>query len=269
MTKDEIRDIIIAKKNTIPALADLDETLASDTAVWLNEVEMVVEAIYAFNNILDQEKKDLIERAKRNKYGTAEWYKLEAMKYQHGHSLIFDQNNGTFGYDSVDESAQIIARCSVVETDSFSEIIIKVAKEVSGELEELASSELIGFQNYMHKVKIAGTNLITLSKPADAVNLLGTVYYDALYPVSDIKENINEVLDNYRTNFSFDGIIRTNDIIEAIRSAGGVRDFVPSTLEATSSIDGTITIVDSYSTRSGYFNYSATNVADTLSYNAL
>lgn len=268
MTKQEIRDIILAKKATLPSLAGL--TSSSSTAVWANEVELAVEAIYAFNQVVEAEKAALIDHARRNKYGTVEWYQLQALKFQYGDNLSFDDTEGTYGYDVIDETKQIIERCSAVEISTTSAVVLKVAKDDgSGGLTALSSAELIAFTAYINKIKVAGTQIVILSAAADELEILGTVYYDAIYTLSDVKDNINTALQVYQDNFEFNGIIRKNDLIETIRDAEGVRDFVPSTLEATSTADGTLVITDSYETRSGYFNYSSADVADTLTYEAL
>jgi hypothetical protein len=265
-TYSEILQSIIDEKNANPETAALNNS--SSTAIWYLWANIAASAIFVFEQIFYKEKEELTALTLRRKYGTVPWYALIASEFQYGHTLVFNEASGTFGYAVVDESAQIIARATARENTNLSAIQIKVAKNnASGTaLEPLSSAEFIAFQDYMDKVGIAGVLQLLVNENADIVNIQGDVYYDQSFDVSSLKTSINEALNELKINFSFDGILLRNDIIEAIRNVPGVADFKVISLSATPYGGTTVIVEREYATYSGYFNYSAALPADNFNY---
>ena len=102
------------------------------------------------------------------------WYHQRALEYQHGDSVTVV--NGAVVYDPIVAANRIIAAASVIEVNGG--LIIKVAKDVNGELTALDAAELTGFSDYVDAYSDAGVNVQKVSQNADVLKVLAKVYYD-------------------------------------------------------------------------------------------
>lgn len=265
-TYNEIYQSIVDKKNTTTELSEINSV--SQTAIWLALAKLTATAIFIFETIVYSRESVLEKQIARSKYGFTTWYSIEGLKFQYGDSLVFDSEKGTYYYDEIDESKLIIARASTTENENTAQIKHKVAKDSSGTLVKLLPAELIAYTAYMQFIKVAGTNISIISKDADIININGNVKYNSQYSEIDIKVAVATALDTYKLDFSYDGILRRNDIIQQIRAVNGVIDFVPTIISGQASGELAVPITEDYEAASGYFNYNGTP-SDNFTYTAL
>jgi hypothetical protein len=263
-TYNEILQSIIDKKTATSELDELDSS--SQTSVWLALAHVFASIIYIFELIVAEDKAEVEQLVRREKYGFIDWYSNEALSFQLGDSLVFDDETGILAYTEIDEDKQIIAKASTSENEITAQIKLKVAKSSGSDLVPLIQSELDLFKAYMKAVKVGGTNLLVLSEPADVVMLDGNVLFNPQYDVDELKSNINDALNAFKLNFSYNGILRRNDIIQEVRKVAGVIDFVPSQIQVKKYDDSYSELSSEYETFSGYFNYSNSSPADNFTY---
>lgn len=265
-TYNEIYQSIVDKKNTTPELSWF--VSASLTAIWMLLAHITATAIFAFEQIFYTQKAELESKLAREQYGFIDWYAIIAKKFQYGDSLVFDPVTGTYYYEVIDEAKQIITAAAAVENELTNQIKVKVAKGAAP-LSELSALELTAFTAYMKKVKVGGTNLLSISQDSDTIAINGAVKYNPQYALADINANVMDALVSFKLNFNYNGLFRRNDIISAIREASGVVDFVPSVLTGQPAGGSSVDIPDQYETQSGYYNYSVADPENQFTYEAV
>lgn len=219
--KDDIQDIreeIFDEVTTDPLLNELNST--SSTAlfnlwidIWAFISWLLVTNWVRYENILN-------EAARASIPHNVLWYSNRSKEFQLGD--VLDASTGAVIYPVIDESKQIIAAASVTET-ADGRVIIKVAK-LSGELVALDASELLAFQGYISQIKDAGVITQIISQNSDLLNMLSDVFYDPIVPISTLQANVETAINEFLLQIPFDGILRTNDLISAIRAVEGVID---------------------------------------------
>lgn len=253
-TFEEIRNQIVIKKNEL--LPQLNSSSA--TAIWWLWANIAATAIFTFEQIFYTEKAALEKETEAKRYGSINWYALQVLKFQYGDVLVFDSDTGLFAYPVIDESKMIIARAAVNEGIQDKELLIKVAKyDVNDELVPLDAPEITALNAYLNDIRVAGVDFQVLSIPGDVIDGVADIYYDANYNLNDIQTAINNALTVYRDNFSFNGTLLKNDIIDVIRDVDGVTDVYFNTLTGQTGVLPAVTITRDYNTTAGYFNYQA------------
>lgn len=253
-TFEDIRNQIAAKKNEL--LPQLSSTSA--TAIWWLWANIVATAIFTFEQIFYTEKAALEKETEAKRYGSVNWYALQVLKFQYGDVLVFDSDTGLFAYPAIDEGKMIVVRAAVNEGIEEKELLIKVAKkDTNNELVPLNASEITALNAYLNDIRVAGVDFQIFSILGDIIDGIADVFYDGNYNLNDIQTAINDALNIYRDNFSFNGTLLKNDIIDVIRDVNGVTDIHFSLLTGKSGSLNPIIITRDYNTTAGYFNYQA------------
>ena len=249
-TFDEIKEEIVNKKeDLLPSL-----TNTSSTSVWNLWADLSASVISIFETIFYNEKEYLITEIENKRYGSLSWLSDKCKEFQYGDSLTFG-DDGSIYYDVIDEDKQIVKQASIIENEDGS-LLVKVAKETNGEFEPLEDlTELATFTNYIEQIKIAGTVITTLSLNGDVIDGLAQVFYDGVYTEEELKTNLTSSLEAYKNNIGFDGVIIKNDLIQIIRETDGIDDVLFSTLNVTGYGELAEELERTYTTKSGYFNY--------------
>lgn len=157
------------------------------------------------------------------------WYAQRAKDFQLGD--VLDATQGTVGYPVIDETKKIVKAASIKEVDG--RVIIKVAKLSGANLVALSPTELLAFTGYIDQIKDAGVVTQIVSQNSDLLKVALQVFYDAIIPQPTVQANVEAAINNYLKNIPFDGILRRNDLIAAIRAVEGVKDVKVLVLEAT------------------------------------
>ena len=184
--------------------------------------------IWTFENVLDVFKVDIAKDLQNRINGTPAYYANALLKYQHGDQLAMNDDGTQFSYPSVDPSKRIITKVSYseYEEEGFHDkrLLLKVAKGQPGQHTTLTNDELLAVRAYTREIAFAGSHLHVVSRKGDILIPRLTVYYDGAVESSEVFQNINNAIQSFIQNLSFDGKIYVQKIIDAIQSAEHVVD---------------------------------------------
>lgn len=238
---------IVAQKDSQAALsalapnADTEQQLlaaltsTSKVAIWRLWAYVTAVAIYTHEVLWDLFKAEVQDKADAAIAGTALWYQAQVFAYQHGDTLEYDPATGKYGYAALDESAQIVKRCAVIEQAS-GVVAFKVAKLDAGIPVGLDAGELTALSLYIKKVRFAGTRFSLTSGAGDIIRIEATVYYDGVVPLATITANVKSAVENYIGALPFNGELLLSKLTDVIQSVTGVIDVVLVAVE-TKEID--------------------------------
>lgn len=226
-TISQIETEIINAKNADSNLNALSSS--SSTAIWRLWVYIQAVAIKTLEELFDDHKEDIETILDTRIPGTGSWYAEKMLEFQKGDQLVVE--DGVPQYPTIDESKQIITRSAYAEDEANNLLTLKVAKGDPGNEQALSSSELVQAENYLDEFQYAGTNINLVSLAADLIKITVTVYYDGIFDSSTVFSNVETKLNDYIKNLPFDGVVRVQDIAEAIASAEGVIDLSDPTVE--------------------------------------
>lgn len=251
--KYEIKDSIISQLTGL-------ELSESATAIWLVMVDAMVSAIYIFEKIIDVFKADIEDKISKKRMGSLPWYIDRTKEFQLGDDIVFF-DDGSIGYELIDENKQIIAFATAIEANDI--VNVKVAKLDNQELAPLSSEEKLQVGRYLEKIMVAGTKLEVASLAPDSIKVVADIYYDPIYAHSDIQAYLDTALFDYKTSKE-DSLFNRNDFIDMLRTVTGIKDAEITTLEGIQGAN-IVNIVREYEVVAGYFNWDATNTYNLIS----
>lgn len=204
-------------------------TSTSVTAVWRLWTYVVASAIWALEVIFDLFKADITNLVAQGKAHTLRWYQSKALAYQHGGTLAAGSDlydNSVLTPDQV-AAQKIVAQAAATESNDI--LVVKVAREVSGELQPLDAGQIAGITAYMIEVKDAGVKMILRSVPADHLRLEVDVYYDATILNSAgarldgaASTPVQDAAKAFLRTLPFDGMFVKAHLTDAMQAVGGV-----------------------------------------------
>lgn len=190
--------------------------------------------IWTFENILDVFKVDLAKDLQNRINGNAAYYANALLKYQSGDELEMNEEGTAFSYPTIDETKRVITRVSYSEyqEEGFydKQLILKIATGEPGAYDRVSDEELLAIRAYFNQIAFAGTHATIVSRKGDVLVPRVTVYYDGAISEEEVYKNIEDALNNFIANVSFDGVIYTQKIIDAIQRAEHVVDVHISTI---------------------------------------
>lgn len=190
--------------------------------------------IWTFENIIDVFKVDLAKDLQNRINGNAAYYANALLKYQSGDELEMNEEGTAFSYPTIDETKRVITRVSYSEyqEEGFydKQLILKIATGEPGAYERVSDEELLAIRAYFNQIAFAGTHATIVSRKGDVLVPRVTVYYDGAISEEEVYKNIEDALNNFIANVSFDGVIYTQKIIDAIQRAEHVVDVHISTI---------------------------------------
>lgn len=159
----------------------------------------------------------------------ARWYRQQALQYQHGDELIWNEDTMRFAYLQQNNERQIIAQTAATEMKGG--VLIKAVKQQGEQLKPLSEDEFAGFSAYMQRIKDAGVRVITRSWMPDDLRIKYNIFYDPLVLNSDgkllgdtSKEPVKQAIENYVKYLAFNARFRISELEDAIQQAAGVVD---------------------------------------------
>lgn len=215
---------IVAAKEAEPNLQVLNST--SSTSIWKLWAYITATVIFSVETMHDLFKAEIEGILSTKIPGSIPWYRSVCLAFQYGNALVF--SGGKYGYDQLDEEARIIDQCSVREAADG--LIIKVAKEVDGQLQPLSAEEENSFQAFIQKVKFAGTHVRVINIDGNKLHVAGEIFYDPLLinadgtSKADGSRPAEVAVENYLRSLPFDGRLKRTALMEAILNAPGVFD---------------------------------------------
>ncbi|MCT4637287.1 MAG: hypothetical protein N4A72_06230 [Bacteroidales bacterium] len=254
--KEQIKE---AKK----LLPQLQESKHADWVLWTHAVS---NSIHLFEQHIANDKNFIESTVKQKRYGHVPWYVNLAYEFKLGYDLRFNKVTGELEYlqfQSFPEGTDIspIKRVSVSENASTRRLVVKVATEIDGELSVVPDDILLSFKNYMEKGKVAGTDIDVKSLPGDYILLGADVYYNPLFSLDTVKENLKASMNKFRTEFNFYGEFVRNELLRVMRATEGVNDVLITDIKGKQG-DNITDITREYEVISGYFNYKPVDLSE-------
>jgi hypothetical protein len=173
---------------------------------------------------------------------TPAWLQDQIFKYQYSATTpqVVQLINFAPAYPVIDETLQIITRCSVT-TNLSNSVIIKVA---TGEPPAaLSSPQLSALQSYVTQIGVAGVVYNVISQASDKLYVQANVYYQGQYSAV-IQADVIAAIENFLAAIPFNGQVKITDLEDAITAVEGVTDVVLVNVRARA--DGTAFASGSY-----------------------
>ena len=248
----EIFDSIITEKETFSSLDGLEPpvipdpsqtfltelTSTSKVAIWQLKFWVQAVAIFVHESLFDTFKSDVETRALEIIPATIRFYVIEALKFQLGDELIFE--DGTFKFEDSTSAAalakQIVTQASARDINEV--VTLKIAKGIVPGLQKLSTIEKTAFEAYLNKIKIAGIKTIVISDDPDLLKVAYTIQFDPLVMKSDgtlIEDGtspVQEAIDAYIEGLPFDSTFKVMELTDSIQAARGVVNAVADVIEA-------------------------------------
>ena len=248
----EIFDSIITEKETFSSLDGLEPpvipdpsqtfltelTSTSKVSVWQLKFWVQAVAIFVHESLFDTFKADVETRALEIIPATIRFYVIEALKFQLGDELIFE--DGTFKFEDSTSAAalakQIVTQASARDINEV--VTLKIAKGIVPGLQKLSTIEKTAFEAYLNKIKIAGIKTIVISDDPDLLKVAYTIQFDPLVMKSDgtlIEDGtspVQEAIDAYIEGLPFDSTFKVMELTDSIQAARGVVNAVADVIEA-------------------------------------
>lgn len=205
-------------------------TSTSKVAIWRLWAYITAVAIYTHEVLWDLFRAEVQANADAAIAGTALWYRQQVFAYQHGDTLVYDPATGKYGYAALDEPAQIVKRCAVIEgLDGV--VAFKVAKLSSGVPVGLSSPELTALAQYIKQIRFAGTRFTLTSGNGDIIRVQATIYYDGVVPLATITANVKAAIEAYIGALPFNGELLLSRLTDEIQEVEGVVDVVLASVQ--------------------------------------
>lgn len=261
-TLTAIHDSLIAEKASFSELDGL--TSSSTTAIWRLFLYLFAFGIWTLENLWDQKKLDLDQKAKEVPSGTPLWYIAKAKEWQNGDSA--EWNGSQYTYPTTTPANQLVSHATVVVDGS--QVNLKVAKTAGGGgLEKLSGAEKTSLEGYMDKVKFVGTALNVISEDPDDLKISVIIYVDPtiINPadgtlVSDgATEPVNDAISTYLETLDFGGTLRVAELTKSILEVNGVTNASISGLWAKYGVLSYFDAGDNYNANAGHMTLDTIN----------
>lgn len=186
------------------------------------------------------------------------WFRDQALGYQDGYDLVFNDATRSYGYAVDDPDARIIAYAAAREIDGeVRKVQILVSKD---QKEPLTDDELSRFSHYMRRIAPAGTRLDFVSKASDRLQISAQINYNPLLLTSEGKRltdgtsPINEAIEQYIDSIKYGGVFNKTKLVDAIQNAEGVTDVILRSVYTSTASGGFVELDgNSYASTSGSF----------------
>lgn len=262
-TVEQIQADIIAAKNGDATLSALNSPSA--TAIWRLWTFITATAIWTLEVLFDTLKAEITDLIAKTKPHTVRWYQQKSLLFQYGKALVTGADyydNSALTPTEVEEQ-KIVKQAAATEEDG--RLYLKVAKEVSGELEPLASPEFDAYMAYIFEIKDAGVKVSFTNAPGDKLKLALEVRYDPLILGADgarldgtDAEPVKTAILNFLKNLPFNGQFIRAYLVDAVQKVEGV--LVPETRACSAcrhDVTSFANIDISYQPFSGYLRFAA------------
>lgn len=228
-TIQDIQAEMLRAKDNEPALAELNST--SKTAIWRLWAYITAFVIWTLEKIFDQHKKEVAEALSEQKPHTARWYRNKALAFQYGFDLLIDSDkfNNTGKTEEKIENSKIVKYSAVVESETESRLIVKIATENSGELHPISQGQKASFEAYMNEIKDAGVKITTINYLPDILKIQMKIYRDPLIldengmSIRTGEKSVETAIKEYLKKLPFNGEIVLAHLVDALQKVEGVK----------------------------------------------
>ena len=220
--------------------------------------------------MMDAFRKDVDTQIAQNIVPTVRWYHTQAVAFQYGDQLVYNEEYGHFEYPEVDETKKLVKYCAV--KDRGGSIQILVSGDSNGVPSVLSNNVLSAFKSYMNQVKVAGIILDVKSLAADGIRIQAEVQIDPQIittdgvRISDGTKAVEAAINAYLANIVYGGTFNKTKLVDAIQKVEGVVDVTLGKVEVKPSGSTSYTEMTSnnYSAVSGCFKSEKLN--ETIAY---
>lgn len=210
-------------------------TSTSKTAVWRLWVYIFSYAIWVHEQIVSKNAENSRSQNQPNLRQTI-------LNYHDGLNLVW--KNGQFQYDLTNvtdtETRKIIDRCAVLETND-GEIVVKIAKDINGNLEKVSLIEKQRIEAYLKLIGVPGIKMRLISENADLLKSNLTCYVNPL--IIDLETGqllsspsptfpVKDAIKNYLENLEFNGTFVKDYYRRTITDAEGIELVVINSIES-------------------------------------
>lgn len=160
---------------------------------------------------------------------TPKWFKHQMFLFQFDATtpqvIQLDDVNGTFSpfYPTTDATKRIVTSCSVVP-GSRGSTLIKLAKGGTTPV-PLTVTELSAAQAYINYIAVTGLYYNAISTDSDKLFLQLDVAYSGAYSAV-IQTNVIAAIKAYLLGIPFDGVVKQDDLLVAIKAVTGVLEVI-------------------------------------------
>lgn len=228
--KEIYRSAIEVRNKYLQLTPEKTDAMSASKMSVMNVLTYVMSSlIYAFENMLDVFLADATKVINQRTNGTPEYYVFMAKHFSRGCTVKVN-DDGT-GLDVISAGNKELIPYASYETVNVSNgIVLKVCKDVNGNITPLSADELSEVKAYIGKCEFVGASVAVRSVPADLLTLrMRIVYDDTQVSAEEALANIKESIDGYAKGLTYDDYVYQSAIIDAVQSAFGILD-VPSTL---------------------------------------
>lgn len=237
--------------------ATWDNTFSS---VSVENILMYIVAVcaYTLEVMFDRHKVEVDERIAANIVPTVRWYHTQALAFQYGDILVFDEATQSYRYAVEDESKKIVKYCAV--QDAGNTIQMLISGQTGGLPSVISGDEMTAFKAYMNSVKIAGVFINIQSLPADRIKISAKIYINPMVidstgvRISDGARPVDDAINSYLANVIYGGTFNKTKLVDAIQAVEGVIDIELEQVQAKQ--DGgsyNIVVGNNYTAASGSF----------------
>lgn len=263
-----IQAAIAAERQAHAELAGLTSPSATSIYGLLEYVQAA--SCWALETLWDRFRADVDTTIAAAPAGTPGWYAARALEFQLGDTLTI-LPTGKPGYASGTTGAKIVTRATAKENDQTGKLFIKVAKDgpAAGTLAALSNAELVQVQGYFARLRFVGTRLEVVSRDADRLRVVASIYYDPLLDVPTLQAAVVAAIQGYLAALAFDGFVYLTKLEDAIQAVPGVQDVQLVAVSARTGTAAPVSITRAYETAAGYIvaeEASGFTLADTLTF---
>lgn len=256
----EIQNEIIEAKEADATLTNLNSGSAS--AIWRLWTRVVAAAHSVLEELFDLHVAEVDAKLLVSRPHSLRWYQTMALLFQYGRDLPEGEIFYETGVD-VDTvaSEKVVAQAAAVNESGT--LVMKVAREVGGELEPLSTAQYNAFVSYIEEVKDAGVSVVVRNIASDKLKATVDIYYDPQVLTSSgaridgtAAEPVRDAAKAYMRRLPFNGVFVRAHFVDALQLVPGV--YVPNvtSCEATRNDSTTYeTISVLYQPYSGFLRF--------------
>lgn len=240
-TLQEIINQILQLKNDNPGLQSLNTS--SRTSFWTKLFETVGFVIWNFQEACKLHLKEIETLIREQKVPTLRWYRNQALRFQHGFSLLpeSDQFSPTYQNASGNEvvatqeeidQSKVIKYVAVTKAPNSSKISMKIATEENDEIVPVSNEIKDAFTAYIDEIQAAGDNIVIVNYKPDILRLQFKICYNPgvlLQNGMSIRTSrfpVQDAIKRFLKNLPFNGELSVQKLEAAILAVEGVTDLL-------------------------------------------
>lgn len=214
----------------------------------------VAACVYSLEAIFESFRTEIDQRIDANIVPSLSWYREEALKFQLGDALVYDETTRTYKYAVTDSSKQKVKRCTVY--DRGSSLSMLVSGDEGGLPVKLGEDVLVPFREYISKIKIAGVIVNINSFDADTIKVRAKIQIDPLVMNSfgqNVISRAYPVEDAINAYVAANGTLNKTKLVDAIQAVDGVVDVTLEEVQAKTELNPSYEVVvdNNYESSSG------------------